>query len=544
MSWWHGPGIVEDVTTLVRSPSGTLDLFPSQAALTRNPTYETHLPTISVGPCLPTEECIPTSLSPLSTNDQRRFDLAGTVLPFHSRGHASTLPSATLSSVPTSPHTLHPTLSSWLKNINKLSALIDRLQQLASSAPEKYRTQLSRQVATLRATFKKQQERCIDFLRLSEEYADKYLLDISAEIRQQSSLDMLEKRLDMAETLRQQAVELRRSYESGTVSTMSDVRTTALSQPLPEDFDLFSEVDFVLCQVLQCYVEMDKFWREEICHAAKALERRRVDPSDVERWKNFHASLKETIDSWKSRPPSGSSETICRNDPRASTGANIGEIASSLSSAMGSLEEALKLIHSSASLEYTSYSGLSLVLRVQFAFTRNSDLCLAFLRRCVDYQDFLAALYNSPNTWHAPCRVVAPHDLCGRAMRPAFETTSGSTENADGVEGSRKFRAAYKQALSLEQKTILELNTLLGNLASWVVATDALRDESPPTIVTLRQLRELSHAWAIARDSVRAALVSLTSEPTQRLYYRSASLTVLRPRSAMKRWMTNLVCLS
>jgi len=47
---------------------------------------------------------------------------------------------------------------------------------------------------------------------------------------------------------------------------------------------------------------MDKFWREEICHAAKALKRRRVDPSDVERWKNFHASVKETIDSWKVLP--------------------------------------------------------------------------------------------------------------------------------------------------------------------------------------------------------------------------------------------------
>jgi len=107
--------------------------------------------------------------------------------------------------------------------------------------------------------------------------------------------------------------------------------------------------------------------------------------------------------------------------------------------------------------------------------------------------------------------------------------------------GLRKFRAAYKQALSLEQKTILELNTLLGNIASWVVATDALRDESPPAIVTHQQLRELSHAWAIARDSMRAALVSLTSEPMQRLYYRSAPLAVQRPRSAMKRWIMNLV---
>ena len=122
---------------------------------------------------------------------------------------------------------MDPTLSSWLKNMNKLSSLIDRLEELASSAPEEHQSQLSKQMATLRATFKKQQERCIDFLQLSEEYADKYLLDISSEIRQQSSfLDMLEKRLDMAKTLRQQAVDLRRSYESGTVATMKDVRTT------------------------------------------------------------------------------------------------------------------------------------------------------------------------------------------------------------------------------------------------------------------------------------------------------------------------------
>ena len=90
--------------------------------------------------------------------------------------------------------------------------------------------------------------------------------------------------------------------------------------------------------------------------------------------------------------------------------------------------------------------------------------------------------------------------------------------------GLRKFKAAYKQALALEQKTILGLNTLLGNLASWVVATDSLRDESPPAVVTLRQLREQSHAWAVTRDSVRAALASLTSEPAQWLYSITALL--------------------
>jgi hypothetical protein len=122
-----------------------------------------------------------------------------------------------------------PTRSSWLKNINKLSSLIDALEELASSASEEYRSQLLGQVATLRAAFKKQQERYIDFLQLSEEYADKYLLNISDEIRQQSSfLDMLEKRLAMAKTLRQQAVDLRRSYESGTVAAMKDVRATGM----------------------------------------------------------------------------------------------------------------------------------------------------------------------------------------------------------------------------------------------------------------------------------------------------------------------------
>jgi hypothetical protein len=127
---------------------------------------------------------------------------------------------------------LHPTLSSWLKNLNKLSGRLDRLEELASFAHADYRTQLSRHVAALRARFKKQKERCIGFLKLSEEHADKYLLDISAEIRQQSSfLDMLEKRLDMAKTLHRQVVDLQKSYESGIVANTKDVRATGKASP-------------------------------------------------------------------------------------------------------------------------------------------------------------------------------------------------------------------------------------------------------------------------------------------------------------------------
>ena len=125
-----------------------------------------------------------------------------------------------------SPDKLHPTLSSWLKNINKLDSLINRLQELASSAPADHRSQLFNKVASLRETFKKQQERCIEFLRLSEDYANKYLLDIDAEIRQQKILlDNLEERLDAAKKLHRDAIDLQTLYESGTAASMNDLVT-------------------------------------------------------------------------------------------------------------------------------------------------------------------------------------------------------------------------------------------------------------------------------------------------------------------------------
>ena len=122
---------------------------------------------------------------------------------------------------------MHPTLSSWLNNMDKLSSLIDRLQELASATRLDRKRELYRQVAALRTAFETQQKRYFGFLRLTEEYANRYLLDISAEIEQQSSfLDMLANRLDMANTLYSQAINLRKSYESGTVDAMKSVRET------------------------------------------------------------------------------------------------------------------------------------------------------------------------------------------------------------------------------------------------------------------------------------------------------------------------------
>ena len=131
------------------------------------------------------------------------------------------------------PDNLHPTLSSWLKNINKLDSLINRLHQLATSAPADHRSQLLNKVAALRAMFKKQQERCVEFLQLSDDYANKYLLDIDAEVQQQSSvLDNLEERLDAAKKLHGEAVDLQKLYESGTVASMNDLRAAGRRSPV------------------------------------------------------------------------------------------------------------------------------------------------------------------------------------------------------------------------------------------------------------------------------------------------------------------------
>ena len=156
-----------------------------------------------------------------STADQQSVN----ALPILIQDVPASLPAS--SRILTFPDKLHPTLSSWLKNMNELSGLIDRLPELTSTAPEKYRSRLSSQVETLYATFKKQQERCIVILELSEEYATRYLLDISADIQQQSLfLEMLGKRLDMAKALHRRVIDLRRSHESRTVTILKDDRAT------------------------------------------------------------------------------------------------------------------------------------------------------------------------------------------------------------------------------------------------------------------------------------------------------------------------------
>lgn len=130
------------------------------------------------------------------------------------------------------PDKLQQTLSSLIQNSNKLFGLIDRLQELASSALEQHKSQLITQVLALRSMSEKKQGHFMRLLQLSEEFANKYLLDISAGIQQRSVLlDRLEKRLEDAEKLRGEAVDLQMLHESGIIATIQDIRGTG-KQPL------------------------------------------------------------------------------------------------------------------------------------------------------------------------------------------------------------------------------------------------------------------------------------------------------------------------
>jgi len=435
---------------------------------------------------------------------------------------------------------LHPTLSSWLKNMNRFSDLIDHLQELASAAPSDHRPQLHKQVAKLRASFKRQQEHCLDFLRLSEEYASRYLLDISAEIQEQSSfLEMLEKRLQMAKTLYGQAVHLRKSYESGTMDAMKNICKTALSQPLPEDFDLLREVHFVLDEIKRCYMELDKFWTEEIRHAIKAFEARRVDPDDVERWRGFKTSLEETIECWKNNNQNGHMRRTSHNNNNLqdSSGADLRMIASSLSPSLGKLEEVLKRVRESASVA-SSLMNLGPVLQVKLGLTQNSELCLSFFRRCVDFGEIITASMTYPHPTFS--RLTASSDLQERIVPLMTESVDFSAENDGRSLGVRKFSSVYKQCLSLQRKAILGLDTLLEIVSYWIVAADGL-PHVPRGGFSIGPLRSLADSWDEGRASIRMVLAKLTDNPTERSDYRILSLNARRPRSLTTGWMKRLV---
>jgi len=183
-----------------------------------------------------------------------------------------------------------------------------------------------------------------------------------------------------------------------------------------------------MAEIRRFYEELNKFWRKEICHVVEALKKRRVDPSDFERWNGFRSSLKQTIEFWKNRPPSGDTQIPPSNNTSPSTGVDLGAIASCLSSTSGSFGDALERISSSASLRYSPPLSRSCFQRAYVGFAANSDLCLSFLRHCTNYGEKVFTWCLSSNASPVSSRVGAPHDLRERTARLLSEATSISTE--------------------------------------------------------------------------------------------------------------------
>ena len=117
-----------------------------------------------------------------------------------------------------------------------------------------------------------------------------------------------------------------------------------------------------------------------------------------------------------------------------SQGIDLGAIASSLSSTIGSLEDAFERMSSSASLQY-SQLGRSSFQRVYVAFAGNSDICLSFLRQCTDYGESVLALRLASIGLPTSSRVGASHDLQERSTGLRSEVTGNSARGLETLEG-------------------------------------------------------------------------------------------------------------
>jgi hypothetical protein len=96
-------------------------------------------------------------------------------------------------------------------------------------------------------------------------------------------------------------------------------------------------------------------------------------------------------------------------------GVDLGTIASLLSPSLGKLEETLQRVRESASVTF-SLMSLGPVLQAKLGLTQNSELCLSFLRRCVDFGEIVAGLSGASITYPAFSRLRASNDLQERVM--------------------------------------------------------------------------------------------------------------------------------
>ncbi|KAI0285442.1 hypothetical protein BGY98DRAFT_1093025 [Russula aff. rugulosa BPL654] len=229
-----------------------------------------------------------------------------------------------------------------------------------------------------------------------------------------------------------------------------------------------------MAEIRRFYEELNKFWREEICHVIEALKKHRVDSRDFERWNSFRSSLNQTIEAWKNRPPSCDTQSTPSNNTSPSTPPSY---------------------HPQAVLSESAGSHLLERLISIFAVEPH----------CAEYGEKVITWCLSFDASPVSSRVGAPYDLLERTTKLLSEATGVSTENVASVKGSRRCKTTYEKASALEQKTTSQLNTLLEYFSSWVAVIDGPSDDAPIDVVHPQELGELKCAWEKTRDSLRSA---------------------------------------
>ncbi|KAI0298318.1 hypothetical protein BC826DRAFT_1174220 [Russula brevipes] len=307
----------------------------------------------------------------------------------------------------------------------------------------------------------------------------------------------------MATRLREQVVDLRKSYEVGTLNSIKEV-SPVLSQPLPQETDLFSEMDIILREIRRCYIEMDKFWVEEVHRVTKAFKDRRVDPKDIDRWKNIKESLTQTI---------AGLEKISTDDnvtPRPNIPPSVhdlGSMASSLSGVAKAAYRALKSARLGPSAEvFLRPVHYSVMLRAECNLLENRGSFVDFLRECIRYGKTVVMTCVAFVPYSPFSRSRASQDLVGGAARFKTERTKVSSETTVLSRDMRKFNSIYKKSLSSLHQMDRQLETLFSCIDVWVARLDGY---STFPAFDIKHLQGQSRVWVKKRDAIRNILAAL-----------------------------------
>ncbi|KAI0042302.1 hypothetical protein FA95DRAFT_1575825 [Auriscalpium vulgare] len=316
---------------------------------------------------------------------------------------------------------LDPVLSSWRTLIDRLSKAIDRVEELTCDLPHNQHPTLVRE---LRSTLQKHKDRYKDFVQLSKEYADRYLEGLSDEIRSQGEwLDLLERRLDHAKTIRREAVVLKEEFEEDVCHELKSV--CGLSAPVKHhlrDEGLYlKELKDLIDNIKACYIELDKFWLDEVRHVLQALKDHRIERGEVDRWRNIGDAMQSAFEP---EPPPALSAPMADIVPQPELRVtqrrvpqrrrDIPEIVSALIPTLHATTEQLR----SARKFKRTCSTLKPkdIKRLGQAYTnleRHKSRCVKFLQRSLDYvQDVVNISHFRPSV---VCE-TATSDLHVRAM--------------------------------------------------------------------------------------------------------------------------------